>query len=458
MKGSDGVNARMRRLPRVDELVERAAEAGGRERWSLLAAAREVLAAARAELESSEDGEIGIERLVGETRAAAGELEADFPSRVLNATGVVLHTNLGRAPLAPGAARAAAEAAAGYSNLEFDRRRGRRGSRLAHVGRLLELISGAESALVVNNTAAALLLAVDSLAAEREVVLSRGELVEIGGSFRMPEIIAASRARLVEVGTTNRTHLRDYRSAIGPQTGMLLKVHRSNFSLRGFTREVGLDKLAQLGREHGLPVVEDRGSGTFVDLRPHGIPEAEAWRGLERGADLVLFSGDKLLGGPQAGIALGRRDLIERMRSSPLARALRVDKLTLAALGWTLRALLAGRERDIPVLRMLTAPPEEIAERAERIARELAAAGWKDPRVERRGSPVGGGALPELELEGAVVRLDLGERAAGELAERLRRAEPAVLVRVHRGAVWIDPRTLEDADVADLVAGFGRPV
>ena len=223
-----------------------------------------------------------------ETLTVADELQADFPRRVLNATGIVLHTNLGRAPLAPEAARAAAEAASGYSDLEFDRHSGRRGSRQAPLGRLLELISGAEAALVVNNTAAALLLAVDSLAAGREVVLSRGELVEIGGSFRMPEIIAASRARLVEIGTTNRTHLRDYRAAIGAETALLLKVHRSNFSLRGFTSQVELDALAQLGHEHGLPVVEDRGSGTFVDLRAYGIPEPEAWRGLERGATLCF--------------------------------------------------------------------------------------------------------------------------------------------------------------------------
>ena len=457
VEGPDGVNERLRRLPPVDRVVERASEGGGLARWSLLAAARSTLAARRERPEDFAAGGTDLDPLARETRAAASRLEAAFPRRVLNATGIVLHTNLGRAPLAPGAARAAADAAAGYSDLEFDRRDGRRGSRLAHVRRLLELLSGAEAALVVNNAAAALLLAVDTLAAGREAVLSRGEMVEIGGSFRMPEIVAASRARLVEVGTTTRTHLRDYRAAIGPDTALLLKVHRSNFSIRGFASEVGLDELAQLGRERGLPVVEDRGSGTFVDLRPHGIPEAEVWRGLEKGADLVLFSGDKLLGGPQAGIALGRREPIERMGANPLARALRVDKLTLAALDWTLRALLDGHEREIPVLRMLTAPPEELEERAGRIARGLAEAGWGPLRVERRAAPVGGGALPELELDGFAVRLELGERAAGELAARLRQAETPVLVRVSRGAVWLDPRTLSDADADALPAAFGPP-
>jgi L-seryl-tRNA(Ser) seleniumtransferase len=336
--------------------------------------------------------------------------------------------------------------ATGYSDLELDLETGERGSRLARVCDKLCLLSGAEAALVVNNTAAGVMLAADTLAAGREVVVSRGELVEIGGSFRVPEILAGTRAHLREVGTTNRTHLADYERAIGPQTGMLLRVHRSNFELRGFVAEVPLADLAKLGQAHGVPVVEDRGSGTLLDLRPFGIPEPEAWSGLGDGADLVLFSGDKLLGGPQAGIVLGRREPLERMRRSPLARALRVDKLTLAALDWTLRAILDGDARErIPVLRMLLEPAECVRARADRLAGALAAAGWR-ATVEAQESLVGGGALPDLRIPGAVVRLDPGG-SADALATALRRGEPPIVARVRDGALWLDPRTLDDEEV-----------
>ena len=327
-----GVNAQLRHLPSVDKLVEAAGLNTELPRWCLLEAARNTLSEARTQALEGLSVELDLDSLSRQTRRRAKQLERPSPRRVLNATGVVLHTNLGRAPLAKQALAEVGSSATAYSDLELDLDTGSRGSRLGQVGRLLSLLSGAEAALVVNNNAAALLLAVDVLAAGREVVLSRGEMVEIGGSFRVPEIMASSRAVLCEVGTTNRTHLRDYTQAIGDRTGILLKVHKSNFRVEGFTAEVSLAELATLGREHGIPVVEDRGSGTFVDLRAAGVPEPEVWSGLREGADLVLFSGDKLLGGPQAGIALGRRDLIERLRSSPLARALRVDKMTLAAL------------------------------------------------------------------------------------------------------------------------------
>ena len=296
MDRQDRVNAALRGLPAVDRLVDSADDGAELRRWSLLAAARDVLGQVRQQLLGGElEAAPELPALCQSTRAAARRLEERYPRRLVNATGVVLHTNLGRAPLAGEAARAVIEAAAGYSDLEYDRKSGRRGSRLARVSELLCLLSGAEAALVVNNNAAAVLLAVDTLAAGREVVLSRGELVEIGGSFRVPEILSSTRARLVEVGTTNRTHLRDYESAIGPDTGMLLKVHRSNFEMRGFTKEVGLPELAELAARHDLPLVEDRGSGSFVDLRPYGLPDPPAHAGIAQGADLVLFSGDKLL-------------------------------------------------------------------------------------------------------------------------------------------------------------------
>lgn len=424
-------------------------------RWSLLEAARDVLESSRAAMRAGTGGpDLSLEVLAERVRGLARRLEQPSPRRVLNATGVVLHTNLGRAPLAQGAARAAAAAAAGYSDLELDLETGERGSRLDRVRKLLCLLSGAEDALVVNNGAAALVLSVDALAAGREVLLSRGELVEIGGSFRLPEILESSRARLREIGTTNRTHLRDYQQALGPETGLILKVHRSNFELRGFTHEVSLRELAPLARERGVPLVEDRGSGTFLDLRAHGIPEREAWSGLREGADLVLFSGDKLLGGPQAGIVLGSRKRVEQMRRSPLARALRVDKLTLAALAWTLRALLEGRgEESLPALRMLLASPEELQTRAERLAKELAGQGWAKVSLENQGSVVGGGALPELELGGPVVRIE-PDGSASELARGLRGVEPPVLVRVHKDAVLVDPRTLQDSELEAVIEAF----
>ena len=452
MDADGAVNERLRRLPAVDKLVELAGLGEDFRRWSLLHAARQTLARTRADiLDGSAVDEVDEGRLVERTRALAVRLETPYPRRVINATGVVLHTNLGRAPLARGAAAELVESATGYSDLEIDLESGERGSRQTRVAELLCQLSGAEAALVVNNNAAALLLCVDTLAPGREVVLSRGELIEIGGSFRVPEIMAQSRAKLVEIGTTNRTHLADYAQALGPRTGILLKVHRSNFRLEGFTAEVGLAELAALGAEHGVPVVEDRGSGTFIDLGPHGVPEPPVQEGLARGADLVLFSGDKLLGGPQLGIALGRRELVERMRRSPLARALRVDKLALAALHWTLRALLDDRLHEVPVLRMLLAPREVIEARAEELAKRLLRAGYADVSVERGASPVGGGALPDLELPGAVVRL-VPPQSPSDAARRLRTGDPPVLVRVHRDALLLDPRTLDDTDVDALVA------
>lgn len=463
MDAPDPVNARLRGLPSVDRLLEAAGDKSELLRWSLLAAARAVLRQERqALLAAGETGngdaerQDGLDSLAARTRALAQELERPAPRTVINATGVVIHTNLGRAPLAPEAAALAAEVGAGYSDLEFDLEDGQRGSRLDRVGRLLELLSGAESALVVNNNAAALLLAVDTVAAGREVILSRGELVEIGGSFRVPEIMESTRARLLPVGTTNRTHLRDYELAIGPETGMLLKIHKSNFEIRGFTAEVELGEIATLGAERGIAVVEDRGSGTFLDLRPHGVPEPEAWSGLRAGADLVLFSGDKLLGGPQAGIVLGRRELVERMRRSPLARALRVDKMTLAALHWTLRAYLDGSAGDsVPVVSMLLATPDALRERAEEIAGALGAHGWRSVRVVDQGSLVGGGALPDFELPGAAVRIE-PEGSAADLARALRRGEPPIVVRVQRDCVLIDPRTLRPSDTEALVRALGK--
>jgi L-seryl-tRNA(Ser) seleniumtransferase len=337
-----------RALPSVDRLLrELGKRSDAAPAWAQREAAREVLEAERARL----TGDTGTPDVASQSalleRAAqrAGQLARSHPSRVLNATGIVLHTNLGRAPLAPGAARAVEQAARSYGDLELDLETGRRGSRTASVERKLRLLSGADGAVVVNNNAAAILLVLATLAQGRAAVVSRGELIEIGGSFRVPDIMASAGVRLIEVGTTNRTHLADYAAAIGPDTALLLKVHRSNFALRGFVAEVGLEALAGLAAERGLPLVEDLGSGTLMDLSSRGIPEESFAPGrLARGADVVCFSGDKLLGGPQAGILLCRdAALADRLRRHPLARALRLDKLCLAALDWTLSVYLERR-------------------------------------------------------------------------------------------------------------------
>ena len=442
-----------RSLPAVDGLARALAKGSpALAGWALPEAARRVLAAERERLARDPQGvAAGEEELVRRAAAVAAALARVHPARVVNATGVVLHTNLGRAPLAAGAVAAVAEAAAHYSDLEFDLASGLRGDRGAAVAGKLALLSGAESALAVNNNAAALFLTLAALARGRQVIVSRGELVEIGGSFRVPEILERAGVELVEVGTTNRTHLVDYERALGPRTALLLKVHRSNFELRGFTAEAGLPELAQLGRAHGVAVVEDLGSGTLVDLSAHGLPaESHAPARLRLGADLVCFSGDKLLGGPQAGIVLGRSRHVDALRRDPVARALRLDKLSLAALDWTLECLLAGRaEREIPVLRQLLEPPARLEGRARRLAERLEKA--VGARVEvsllEERTPVGGGSLPGFELGSWAVALR-GSAPAEDLAARLRAAVVPVVARVRDGLVLIDVRTLLPDDEA----------
>jgi L-seryl-tRNA(Ser) seleniumtransferase len=448
-----------RSLPAVDQLSREV----GRARpdlpaWAITAAARELLEEARSGgVSSSFLRDVDWEQRTAE---AAARLAAPHPRQVVNATGVLLHTNLGRAPVAPGAAVAAARVAAGYSELEFDLPSGRRGKRLGSLETKLRLLSGAEAATACNNNAAAVLLALDTLARGREVVVSRGELVEIGGSFRVPEIVERAGVRLVEVGTTNRTHPRDYEGAIGPETALLLKVHRSNFEQRGFVAEVGLGELVELGRAHGLPVVEDLGSGTLLDLSDRGLPaEAFAGAGIRSGADLVCFSGDKLLGGPQAGLVLGRRDPVAAMSANPLARALRLDKMSLAALDWTLGSLLAGRgEQEIPVLRRLLEPLESLEVRARALAERLEKAAESLPTdlaigVEADRSPVGGGSLPGFALDTRVVAIRSASGRAGgveELAARLRCAPTPVVARVRDDALLLDLRSLSDDDTRPI--------
>jgi L-seryl-tRNA(Ser) seleniumtransferase len=374
---------------------------------------------------------------------------------VINATGVVLHTNLGRAPLPAAAVAAIQEIAGGYSNLEYDLAAGERGSRYGHCVALLREITGCEDALVVNNCAAALILVVDTFARDREVIVSRGELVEIGGSFRIPDIMRRGGARLVEVGTTNRTHLADYGSAITPDTGAIIKVHRSNFSITGFTAEVSAAQLSALGKEKGVPVAHDLGSGLLIPLDEFGLrDEPTASDALRNGADVVTLSGDKLLGGPQAGIMLGKAAVIEKLRTNPLARALRVDKLTIAALGATL-ALYRDRTvalRDIPVLAMLTAPPESLQARAQGIAAALRKRGVRCDVVASESS-VGGGSFPNAALPSFAVALD----GIAELLEKsLRAADPAVIGRIRDGKLLLDVRSVQPREDEALVGAVAK--
>ena len=385
--------------------------------------------------------------------------------RVLNATGVVVHTNLGRAVLAEQAAQAAAEAGRWYSNLEFDLSTGKRGSRHDLVEGLLRTLTGAEAALVVNNNAAAVLLVLDSLAKGREVIVSRGQLVEIGGSFRIPEVMAKSGAVLREVGATNRTHLRDYAAAIGDQTAALLKVHTSNFRITGFTSEVPLADMAALARERGLAVIEDLGSGTLLDFSQAGLPgEPTVQACVAQGADLVTFSGDKALGGPQAGIIVGRAELVAKLKSNPLLRALRPGKLALAALEATLRLYLDPdtAKSQVPTLAMITAGPDALKAKARRlgarIRKNLGETLVVDivPGVSR----VGGGAFPEQDLPTTLVAVTCRDPAASpdRLRQALLKAKPPLVGRVERERFCLDPRTLSDDELNLAVRALAQAV
>lgn len=382
--------------------------------------------------------------------------------RAINATGIILHTGLGRAPLAPVARQAIAEAAEHYCALEVDLARGGRGFRTDHVRGLLVELSGAESALVVNNNAAAVLLCLNTLARDRQVLVSRGELVEIGGSFRIPDIIAASGARIREVGTTNRTHLRDYAEALTPETGLILRVHPSNYRVQGFTARVETPELAELARKAGVPLAYDLGGGVLRDLGSWGLPREPVVRAeLEAGADLVSFSGDKVLGGPQCGVVAGRRACVERMEKNPLMRALRCDKLILAGLEASLRLFRLDPlllPRSHPVLGMMSEPVERVEARAGALVAALppAAAEQLRPVVEASTAQIGSGALPLEELPSRAVVLAPRACSAEELARRLRLARPPVVGRIQRDRLLLDLRTVREDEVALVAAALAK--
>ena len=456
----------LRSLPKVDRLLERAditALAGAHPRTVVTDAIRETLDAIRAEILSGMRDELAEDDVATAVVDLVELKSTRSLRRVINATGIVVHTNLGRSRLAREAVEAVAEVAGGYSTLEYDVASGERGSRHSHVEELICKLTGAEAAMAVNNNAAAVLLGLAGLARGKEAIVSRGQLVEIGGSFRVPDVMAESGATMVEVGTTNKTHLSDYEKALTPATGLLLKVHTSNYRVVGFTEEVTLGDLVGLAAGHGIPVMEDQGSGVLVDLRKWGLPyEPTVAESIAAGADVVTCSGDKLLGGPQAGIIAGKWHVIAALKRHPLARAIRLDKMTLAALEVTLRLYLDEdlARRDIPTLSMLSATKESMAERAVRLADEIGRAcgdaylaGTSDDV-----SRAGGGAMPMEDIPTVVVAIVPQQMSVTELEVRLRCGDVPIVARINADRLLIDPRTLTLGEEAEIVSALAALV
>lgn len=440
------MSSTFRAIPSVDAVL---GELRGNGSWPhalAVEAARTAIERAREAVKAGAEAP-DVATISTEAEAILEELARPSLRRVVNATGVILQTNLGRAPLSERAMAAMAEAARDYTNLEFDVAEGNRGSRHEHVRDLLRRTTGADDGLAVNNNAAALLMALHVFAQGRQVIVSRGEAVEIGGRFRIPDVLHESGAELVEVGTTNRTYVEDYANAIGEETAAILRVHRSNFQVTGFTSRPELGELAALAREHGVLLLDDLGSGCLIETADYGVEHEPTVReSLEGGADLTLFSGDKLLGGPQGGLIVGRGELVATLRRHPLARALRVDKLTIAALNATLMAYVAGTEREeIPVWRMLALEREQLEPRA----RKWAEAGGG--RVVESRSMIGGGAAPGAGRTTWCAALQ-GKQGGEGLARSLREAEPPVVARVEAGETLIDPRTVAESDDEHVTA------
>jgi len=460
-------SSKMRGIPSVDELLGRPrllalAEKAGRA--LVTQSARSVLANLRARIKDEAAGAgqpVDLEHLDTLIVADVNALLAPSLRRVINATGVILHTNLGRAPLSAEAAAHMVQAATSYSNLEYDLETGERGKRDVHTSRILANLVGAESAIVVNNNAAAVFLVLNTLSKGAETVVSRGELIEIGDGFRIPDIMAESGAILHEVGTTNRTGIRDYERAINERTRLLLRVHPSNFRISGFTERPSLEDLVALGRRSQIPVFEDLGSGCLADLSANGVSEPVVAASCSTGASIVSFSGDKLLGGPQAGIIAGKKEIVERIRRNPLFRALRVDKLTIATLEVTLRAYLRGALDEIPALRMIRLSVENISKRAEQFIAKLQSL-VSNPndatfRLTSGFSVIGGGSTPDQQLPTTLITVAGRRHSASELEERLRKPAnaTAVIARIEDDRLILDLRTVsptEDSELANAVA------
>jgi L-seryl-tRNA(Ser) seleniumtransferase len=460
----------LRKIPSVDEILSMPEVSNllkVHPRSVVVEAIRKGLGGLREELLHKEEiSESDESRLSFENLYVLFQKEVDLQvrlrlRRVINATGVVIHTNLGRSPLHPLALQHMVDVSKTYSNLEYDLDVGERGDRYSHVKEILCRLSGAESAMVVNNNAGAVLLTLNTMAEGKEVIVSRGELVEIGGAFRIPDVMKRSGAVLKEVGTTNRTHLSDYQQAIGSQTALLLKVHTSNFRVMGFTSSVPLQDLIQLGREHDLPVIEDLGSGCFMDLAQYGLDiEPRVQEVVGTGVDVVTFSGDKLLGGPQAGVILGKKHYLDLIKINPLTRALRIDKLTLAALESTLVLYLDEERaiRDIPTLRMLTLDKEKLKKRGKRLLRRFTGEIGRKAEFTLREdvSQVGGGALPLQELSTIVLAIRPLNISVNKLEENLRKGIPPIISRISKEELILDMRTVFDEEISLLAAGIEK--
>jgi L-seryl-tRNA(Ser) seleniumtransferase len=456
----------LRMLPGVDHVLELCGAPSFFEdipKTVLVNAIRKILETLRIGILGSEPGiteeSLSDAHITERVKAAVTKATTPNLKPVVNATGVVVHTNLGRSLLPETVVENIAVIAGRYSNLEYDLDAGKRGSRHAIVEELLCEISGSQAAMAVNNNAGAVLLCLETFARGREVIVSRGELVEIGGSFRVPDVMAKSGGILKEVGTTNRTHLRDYENAIGENTALLLKVHRSNYSVIGFTAEVSLRELVELGAGHGVPVMEDLGSGTFIDFSKYGlVKEATVQESVAAGTDIVTFSGDKLLGGPQAGVIVGKKSIVDQIKQNPLARALRLDKMTLAALESTLRLYRDEEKavRMIPTLRMLTMNIGDIETRAAHLAEDLKNIGKSrlEITIIERSSRAGGGALPLLELPSRCLAIRVKGMSANALEKSMRENDPPVIGRIEDDAYTMDPRTLRDEDMPIIQRAF----
>lgn len=453
-----GKETLLRQLPSVDEVLKGHYGLEWLKHYPkryILRAVRDLLAVKREAILKGDQPDTGIEVLAIEIEMKLKTLSSMKLREVINATGVVIHTNLGRAPLAEKVIDNIVSVARGYSNLEYSLDRGRRGRRHDHVEAIIRDITGAEDAIAVNNNAAAVLLCLSALAKGKEVIVSRGELVEIGGSFRIPDVMADSGAILREVGTTNKTHLSDYEKGIDVDTGLLLKIHQSNYKIVGFTEEVSIEELVSLGKSRGVPVIFDLGSGCLIDLSPYGIEgEPTVQEVLKSGVDIVTFSGDKLLGGPQAGIIAGKKSFIERIASHPLARAVRIDKLTLSALEATFMEYADSENaiENIPTLSALLQREGEVKRRADKILRLLR----KNVRnieavVESDKSHVGGGSLPETYLPTYVVAIQSEDVPTSSIEERLRQAQIPVIARIREDRVILDARTVRNSEVNALV-------
>ncbi|MBR0140022.1 MAG: L-seryl-tRNA(Sec) selenium transferase [Firmicutes bacterium] len=451
------ISEKLKDLPKIDQVLgmavlKDAASSGPRE--PVVDAARKAVASMRADLLAGKDIDISPERAAELAAAELKRSDARSLRRVINGTGVILHTNLGRARLSESAAEVSSSVAMGYSTLEYDIDGACRGSRHDHINRLISQITGAEDAIAVNNNAAATLLVLSSVCFRTEVVVSRGELVEIGGAFRIPDIMRISGASLKEIGTTNKTHLYDYERAINEKTGAILKVHTSNYRITGFTEDVECKELVRLAHDNGLPMIYDIGSGLMVDLKPYGLDEPVVPQAVKDGADLVLFSGDKLLGGPQAGIIAGRKVFIDAMKKHPLARVMRLDKMTLAALEETFRQYRDPQQAlsSIPVLQMITASPDDVKYKAQRFALKLATENPYvcDFSVIKDTGRVGGGSAPMLDIETWAVTARPREISVDEMAERLRHWNVPVIGRIQDGQLLLDMRTVSDDELSTL--------